>query len=50
MISIFRTVMVFSDLRKAYLLACGPEWVMICGGIGTVSPPTQNADGARRED
>ncbi len=33
MISIIRTVMVCSDLKKAYLLACGPEWVMICGGL-----------------
>lgn len=34
-----------SDLRKAYLLACEPEWMMICGGIDAVSPPPQNADG-----
>lgn len=31
--SIFRTVMVCSDLKKAYLLAGGAEWIMICGGL-----------------
>lgn len=44
-----QTAVVCSDLKKAYLLACEAEWVMISGRgrwwIDTVSPPTQNADG-----
>lgn len=31
--SILRTVMLCVDLNKAYLLAGGPEWIRICGGL-----------------
>lgn len=47
--SILRMVMLSTDLERAYLLAGGPEWIMICGGTDTVSPLTQNPNGLKEE-